>query len=129
MSNKIETAPDLEEAVALLIEQDFGNFVYVGTYFNVKQLPWVRVSDLGGREDRFGGSHAVDLDVLASTYDEAKSLCATLVAYLLGYPRSVEVGGRKVVLDRVEAQGPRELPWDDSSIRRFTSTVQISFRR
>lgn len=125
----LRAAPDLAEAIARMVETDFPEVAGVGTYHDPETLPWVMVDDLGGAEDRFGGSHGVDLEVLADDYDEAKSLCSRLVAYLLGYPRSVEVDGRKVTLDRVEAQGPRELPWEDSSIRRFMSTLQISFRR
>jgi cephalosporin hydroxylase len=51
-------------------------------------------------------------------------------AYLVGYLRSVKVGERLVVLDEVvETRPPVELPWDDSPIRRFAATYQISVRR
>lgn len=134
MSNVVREAPDYIEAMALMLEADIAELDptssrHVGTDLKSDVLPWVMLDDLGGPEDVFGGTKAIDLDVLASTYAEAKSLSSRLVAYFLGYPRTVEVDGRRVTLDRVEAQGPREVPWDESNVRRFVSTLTISFRR
>ena len=133
MSNDLRPHADLSDVLFALADRDFPDaFAETGTSLDEVEtnLPYLRVEVVGGQGDRFGRTSLVDVEVFAGTYREAVSLAEALSAYLLGYPRSVMVGERLVVLDVVvETRPPVELPWDDSQIRRFAATYQISVRR
>ncbi len=89
----------------------------------------LRVTRVGGPSTRLNSYPVLDIEVFAPTYAAAVSLSERISAYLLGYPRSVESGGRIVVIDLVEeTRPPVELPWDDN-VRRFGATYQFSVRR
>lgn len=108
-------------------------FYHVGTAIPAdvsSRLPFAAVSIVGGPTDRFNTNPTVDIDVWAATKDLALSLDSAISAFLLGYPRSVRVGTRLVVLDTVfQSSGPVERPWDASTTRRYASTYQFSIRR
>jgi hypothetical protein len=106
---------------------------HVGTAFPAdvsSRLPFVAVNRVGGPTDRFETNPTVDIDIFHQTKDLALSLDSDISAFLLGYPRSVRIGTRLVVLDTVfQTSGPDERPWDASTTRRFASTYQFSVRR
>lgn len=94
------------------------------------RLPFAAVARIGGPQSALESNPLVDIDIFADTRPAAYSLSARVSAFLLGYPRSVKVGTRLLVLDSVfETSGQVELPWEDADVRRFKSTYQISARR
>jgi hypothetical protein len=133
MSQTLRPFVDITDAIFGLMDQDFPtDFGGMGTSLDdvADSLPYLRAEHLGGVGGVLQRLSTVDLEVFAPTYAGAVSLSERISAYLLGYPRSVRLGGRLVVLDRVyETRPPVELPWDDSNIRRIASTYQISVRR
>jgi hypothetical protein len=85
----------------------------------------VRVRDLGGPGDGVTEAHTVELDVFAKDRATAINTCRSLVARLA--PR-VRVGS--AMIDHVTTRvSPRELPWDNANIKRFTATLVITTRR
>ena len=134
MSEILRPYVDITDAIMLLAAQDFPAETYakMGTSLDdvEENLPYLRVSLVGGSGGRLNRVSVVDIEHFADTYAQAISQAEAFSAYLLGYPRSVKVGERLVVLDMVvETRPPVELPWDDSRIRRFAATYQISVRR
>lgn len=130
----------IDKALEQMLKENFevledgpAGLYHVGTAFPAdvsKRLPFVAISRVGGPTDRFVSNPTVDFDIFHLTKDQALSLESDISAFLLGYPRSVRVGARLVVLDTVlQTSGPTELPWDASTTRRFASTYQISVRR
>jgi len=84
----------------------------------------------GGSHDQLQGDTVIDIDVYATDYSRAESVAFAAEALLLGYPHVVNVGDRKVVLDRVTQNvGPAERPWEDDSITRIGATYVITTRR
>lgn len=96
---------------------------------DAEHTPFVLAQRVGGPSTRLNSYPLLDLEVFAPTRAAAVSLSERISAFLLGYPRSVETGGRFVVIDMVEeTRPPVELPWDDN-MRRIGATYQISVRR
>jgi hypothetical protein len=98
----------------------------------VGRLPFVWVQPGPGADtDRFESVADVDVHVFAATYPVARNLAFGLESRLLGYPFRVSTGGRSVLVDRVTVAVPAaEVEWQqDSAIRRFQGTYQISNRR
>jgi hypothetical protein len=95
-----------------------------------ERLPLAVVGRIGGVTTPLEDFPILDIESFAETKPAAISLDARISAALLGYPHSVELGTRTVVLDRfTQSRGQVELPWDDSDIRRIASTYQFSVRR
>lgn len=133
MSQELRPYADLTDVLFALAERDFAD-VYgkMGTSLEdvEESLPFLRAEIIGGSGGRLQRASLVDVEHFADTYRGAKMQAEAFSAYLLGYPRSVSVDERLVVLDMVvETRPPVEMPWDDSSIRRFAATYQISVRR
>lgn len=95
------------------------------------RLPFIHAFHWDGDSDRFGTRPIVDLSTFAGTYSESRLTALGIETKLLGYPFRVNSGGRSVLVDRVEAVSPAvEVEWQqDSSIRRFQGTYQLSLRR
>jgi hypothetical protein len=133
MSNTLRPYDDLTDVLFALATRDFPD-VYggMGTELSdVEASPlYLRAEIIGGSGGRLNRVSLVDIEHFAGLYSAGKMQAEAFSAYLLGYPRSVKVGERLVVLDEVvETRPPVELPWDDSPIRRFAATYQISVRR
>ena len=133
MSQTLRPYDDLTDVLFALAARDFQD-VYggFGTEMNDVEtnLMYFRAEIIGGSGGRLNRTSLVDIEHFADRYSTAKMQAEAFSAYLLGYPRSVKVGERLVVLDEVvETRPPVELPWDDSPIRRFAATYQISVRR
>jgi hypothetical protein len=133
MSQNLTPYADLTDVLMALVARDFPDeFVKMGTALEDVEtnLPFFRCEVIGGSGGRLNRTSLVDWEVFADTYRQGKSLSERLSAYFLGYPRSVTLDERLVVLDMVvETRPPVEMPWDDSSIRRFAATQQFSVRR
>ena len=133
MSNELRPYADLTDVLFALARRDFpGIYQGFGTDLDDVEtsLPYFRAEVIGGSGGRLQRASLVDVEHFAGTYRAAKMQAEAFSAYLLGYPRSVTVDERLVVLDMVvETRPPVELPWDDSRIRRFAATYQISVRR
>jgi len=85
----------------------------------------------GGASNALEGDFVLDIEVFSPSYSTAESVAFAVEALLLGYPHVVEVGGRKVVFDRVEQnQGPSDIPWEgDDNVTRMLATYVITARR
>ena len=133
MSQTLRPYDDLTDILFALADRDFeGTYGGHGTSLNDVEdnLMYLRAEIIGGSGGRLNRYTLMDVEHFADRYSTAKMQAEALSAYLLGYPRSVKVGERLVVLDEVvETRPPVELPWDDSPIRRFAATYQISVRR
>ena len=91
---------------------------------------YVRLEKIGGSSSETEGDFIFDIETFHPSYNQADSAQYALEALLLGYPRSVVVDGRKVVLDSVtQNQGPSEIFWDDDSVHRLLATYVITARR
>lgn len=133
MSQTLTPYPDLTDVLFALADRDFES-VYGGHGDSLNDvednLMYLRAEIIGGSGGRLNRYTVIDVEHFASLYRDAKMQAEAFSAYLLGYPRSVTVGERLVVLDEVvETRPPVELPWDDSPIRRIGATYQISVRR
>jgi hypothetical protein len=97
----------------------------------VGNLPFVLVHHWSGDTDLFTSNPILDLSVFGASYRKARDMARLIEDRLLGYPFRVSTGGRSVLVDKVEATSPTvEIPWqDDSTVRRFQGTYQISSRR
>jgi hypothetical protein len=133
MSNDLRPYVDLTDVVKALALRDFpGTYAKVGSSLDDVEdnLMYLRLETLGGAGGRLNRITTMDVEHFAETYSQANTQAEAFSAYLLGYPRSVKVGERLVVLDMVvETRPPVEMPWDDSPIRRLGATYQISVRR
>lgn len=91
---------------------------------------YVRLEKIGGSSGETQGDFVFDIETFHPNYNRAESAQYALEALLLGYPRSVVVDDRKVVLDFVtQNQGPSEIFWDDDSVHRLLATYVITARR
>lgn len=91
---------------------------------------YIRLERIGGSSTTIEGDFVFDIETFHPNYTKAESAQSALEAFLLGYPRSVVVDSRKVVIDRVtQNQGPSEIFWDDDSVHRLLATYVITVRR
>jgi len=139
-SNVLTAYASITDVFKVLLPQGVPELVTVGSVYRVGTslpsgldvtLPYVRVDRVGGRQEKLLETPVLDLDVFHSSRPLAVSLSETISTFLLGYPHAVVLpGGRKVILDIIEQVSPPvEVPWDDSNIRRFLSSYQITVRR
>ena len=88
--------------------------------------PLIKVSRLGGGDDRFTATPRVDIDVFATTESTGAPLAELVRQRLLSWPHATAVG----VIDRVTTEvSPHEVPYDDQGVRLFTATYRVSTRR
>jgi hypothetical protein len=93
------------------------------------QLPFIRVRRVGGNSDQVNDYPTVDVEVFHNSAVNGESLAELVRQYLTapGLPAGVTARG---VIDRVEVlNGPQELPWADTRVRRFGATYRITCRR
>jgi hypothetical protein len=85
---------------------------------------FIRVVGLGGTEDGVTKYHRVTLDVFHPDRHQAFGAARDLHAAL--HPRA-RVGS--ATIDHVKTDvSPRQLPWDNPHVRRFSATYTISVR-
>lgn len=86
----------------------------------------IKVSLLGGDDDRHTATPRVDVGVYATTKAVGKPLAELARQRLLSYPHATAAG----VLDRVTTEvAPHEVPYDDPGVRLFTATYRVATRR
>lgn len=131
--------PNIEHALYRTFERDMPDIFEVddprmGSEFPDEVtddlLPFVRVERIGGPRTRLNDHPLVDIDVLARTRDDARSLAERISTLLFSYPGMVVVGSRGVKFDSVDnPRTPARVPFDDDTVRRYGATYQISVRR
>ncbi len=93
---------------------------------------FVLVEVIGGVSGPLEARPAVDLSVFGPSYRATMDLARNVEAWLS------ESGGRRIVhaftgvvtvLDDVELQVFREVPWDNSAMRQMTTTATLTVRR
>lgn len=88
--------------------------------------PLVKVTRLGGDDDRLTARPRVDVGVYAETESAGAPLAERVRQRLLSYPHATTAG----VLDRVVTEvAPHEVPYDDPGVRLFTATYRMATRR
>lgn len=89
------------------------------------KLIYVRVTNIGGPRDHLTDSPRVDIDVFAGSRDDARDAAEMIDTALR--PR-VRVGS--AIIDSVRTvTSPRELPWSNEKIKRYSATYAIGLRR
>lgn len=128
---------DAEEAIRVLLLRELDDVLtdpkQVGVDFppGNSPLPFIRVEKTQlGRRERLNDYPVLDVEVLAGTRSEAKSLIERIDTLFLDYPHSVVISSGVAVLDMVTVPVvPASRPWDSPSVRRFAGTYQFSVRR
>lgn len=88
-------------------------------------MPFTLVERVGGPDDGITDSATVNIDVLSSSVDVAKTRSESIRDWLTGDTRSP-----RHPIDRAETvAGPQEIPYGDSGVRRWTTSYEISARR
>ena len=89
------------------------------------KLIYVRVVNLGGPDDGITDSPRIDIDVFASGRTAARDAAEMIRTALR--PR-LRVGS--AIIDSVRTvTSPRELPWSNEKIKRYSATYAIGLRR
>lgn len=122
----LKTFPDTEAAVLELLA-DFAEQLGTVTPADLQDVvPYIRVQRYGGGDDHITDAARVDVDVFAANRAAAWTLSATVHQRMLSFPHVLS----NCVIDYVATDiGPRELPWGDPEVRRFTASYQVSARR
>ena len=137
MTDHLQPYPDIEEAIRAILLRDFAadltNPAQVAVDFPPLNdpLPFVRVEELSlGIRTKLVYKPVVEIEVLATGRNTAKSLIGRIDAHLLDYPHSVVITSGPVVLDTVTVPVvPAARPWDSPNVRRYAGTYQFSVRR
>lgn len=136
MTDNLQPYPDIEEAVRAILLRDFEDITeptQVGVDFppTNEPLPFVRVQELSlGIRTKLTYKPVVEIEVLATGRNVAKSLIGEIDARMLDYPLSVVISSGLVVLDMVTVPVvPAQRPWDSPNVRRYAGTYQFSVRR
>jgi hypothetical protein len=90
----------------------------------------VFVYRFAGADDRITDRPVIGVDTFAATRSEAIRLAEQVRQRLLAAPHVVDVDDGLVVIDTAStAEGPHEVPYGDSAIRRFAAAYFLSLRR
>lgn len=137
MTDNLKPYPDIEKAVRAILLRDFATDLpgeqNVATDFPAtnEPLPFVRIEELSlGERTKLTYKPVVEIEVLATGRDTAKSLIGRIDARMLDYPLSVVISSGLVVLDMVTVPVvPAQRPWDSPQVRRYAGTYKFSVRR
>lgn len=136
MTDNLKPYPDIEKAIRAILLRDFDEITQekqVATDFPAlnEPLPFVRVEELSlGTRTKLTYKPVVEIEVLATGRDAAKTLIGKIDARMLDYPLSVVISSGLVVLDMVTVPVvPAQRPWDSPNVRRYAGTYQFSVRR
>lgn len=144
----IAPAADVETAVMAMLRRDFpllatpaGGQLRVGgelpadlTTRVTSTVPYVRVAEIGGSSTPYHDRVTIDLDVFSKSRALSRKVAFDLQSWLMGRPDPIVVDGKKVIIEigdkeRVTSIRPQEVPWDDTTLRRYYSSYSISARR
>ena len=136
MTDNLEPYPDIEAVVRAILLRDISELAtekQVGVDWppDNQPLPFVRVEELSlGQRTKLTYKPVVEIEVLATGRNAAKTLIGKIDARMLDYPLSVVIGSKTVVLDMVTVPVvPAQRPWDSPNVRRYAGTYQFSVRR
>ena len=120
-----ELLPRWYPELASTSEEDF----HVGRTFPedlLTKLPFVRLADIGGNDDRITDRPLIDVDVFHQSFAQVETLARGIQAHLLSGPHWA--GG--ILLDRVRtAMRPHPIPWDSDEVSRMYASYSLSARR
>ena len=117
--------PDIELAVMQTVT-DLGTTGTATPPTLSASLPFIRVNRIGGPDSRFIDTARVDVDCFAADRPTSYALAESVRQRLLNIPHVVAAGRIDSV---VTNSGPREIPWGDPALRRFTASYSITARR
>lgn len=118
--------PDVEAAVIELLT-GHGATVDVETPADLNgNLPFIRVTQNGGNEDRITATARIGVDVFAASRTAAKTLADDIEQILIAFPHTLS----NCVLDEVTAATrPSIVPWNNTSLRLSAATYVVTARR
>lgn len=123
--------PDVESVLAILLADMVGGIDHVGTETPPDLhdiLPFVRVGRVGGADQAGTDFALVDVDFFAATRNEAWEGSESIRSFLTHPPDGYLLVGA-VLLDRVSTSvGPRQTPWLNPHLTRFTTTYRVEVR-
>jgi hypothetical protein len=128
--------PDIESLLIDLLA-DFGTVDTVTPADLATVLPFIRISRIGGTDDRITDTARVDVDCFQSTRVLVQTMAEGVRQHLIAGPYVVLEGA---VIDRITTlSGPFEVAWGASGsrstsrgydpIRRFTASYTVTARR
>ena len=136
MTDNLKPYPDIEKAIRAILLREFSEItqeaqVAVDFPTTNEPLPFVRVEELAlGTRTKLIYRPVVEVEVLATGRDAAKTLIGKIDAHFLDYPHSVVISSGLVVLDMVTVPVvPAQRPWDSPNVRLYAGTYQFSVRR
>jgi hypothetical protein len=144
MTNDYTPFEDIHDLLMLLIVEKFPDLEPQnpdGSDFHVDiELPddieahadpvFMLLDRIGGQAEQFTDYPIVDIGFYAPSWSAARDWARNVTAMLQSTPHILQVGERKIVLERTEVpSAPVELPWNDSESRRFQGTYRFSVRR
>lgn len=119
--------PDVEEALALLLDDLTPGEVVTQAREIPDRVPLIRCTRIGGPDDRFTDRARVEVLAYAGTRAEARTLSEQARQILLAYPHATDSG----VIDYVETEvGPHDSESRDTGrMRRWRAVYRVSVRR
>lgn len=118
---------DIEVLLVLLLQGMAGGAEHCDTetpenLFDV--LPFIRARKVGGDRDRLLDRPVVEIDAFGPSRAVVVPLADAVFELLMGKPSP-----SPAIDSTVCGEGPRELPWGDGRIRRWSATYAFDLRR
>lgn len=130
MSEPLAPFPDIQDVVVEMLGDLDGT---AGTFVPAdltERLPFHLVYRFAGRDDRITDRPIVGIDTFAGTYAIGAPLAELVRQQLIAAPHVVTLPSGVVVVDTVTtSEGPHEVPYGDSAVRRWVSAYTLTLRR
>lgn len=120
--------PDIEVVVVLLLQDLVGGADHCDTETPsdlLDKLPFIRVRKVDGFRGKLADQPVCEIDTFALKRAVAQPLSEQVYERLMGRPRSPSPAIDTTFCN----ESPRELPWGDERIRRWSATYGFSLRR
>ena len=133
----LEIFPDVEHALTVLLA-DLGT---TGTFLPADLhaegvMPFHLVGRFTGSDDRITDRAIIGIDTFAGTLGDGRPAAEQVRQRMLAAPHAVTIPAtvdtpeHVVVIDSaVTGEAPHEVPWGDSTIRRWVSSYTVTLRR
>lgn len=97
-----------------------------GVTVQLSRLPFIRITRVGGGDDRITDNARVSVDAFAGTRADSYTLAEAIRQKMLLWPIVLS----NCVIDRIiTTTGPMEVSWGDVNVRRRVATYTVSTRR
>lgn len=121
--------PPAPEVLASLLEQIATAQTQVGADLK-SVMPMYRTYRFGGGDNGITDLPLLGVDAFAGTYAEAEDLAEEGRQLIIAAPHNVVTDDGVVVIDRAYTiEGPHEVPYGDSGVRRIVASYALQLRR